>query len=227
MSTTPRNKPDDKPQISSSVQPTCLDKTLLAMDDLVLGEHMLVSQLDRLVNHYLRHLPCGSSETKLSMFSRSACSLLELHTRIETQLRANQRNRSSMCRILVSHASQLTTLHSEFHSNYLSAKAFIDQEQTNSPQPWATWRKERASKCPPEEDGSLPRSLEALMIAPIQRAFGYFGIVSEFRDGANDSEVENAVVVMQTVAASIDKAVRTHENQERARVSFENIDPIP
>ncbi|CAE6503481.1 unnamed protein product [Rhizoctonia solani] len=223
MSTAPRNRPE----INSNAQPTRLKKTLLAMEDLVLGEHMLVSQLDRLVNHYLRHLPCGSSEAKVSMFLRSACSLLELHARIETQLRTNPQDRSSMCRILVSHAPQLTMLHSEFYSNYLSAKAFIDQEQASTPQPWTTWRKERASKCPPEEDGSLPRSLEALMIAPIQRAFGYFRIVSDFRDGTNDNEIENAVVVMQTIAASIDKTVRTRENQERARVFLEFIDPIP
>ncbi|CAE6491907.1 unnamed protein product [Rhizoctonia solani] len=229
MSTASGNKLDNTPRINSHAQPTCSNKALLAMEDLVLGEHILVSQLDRLVNHYLRHLPCVSSGAGLSALLRSACSLLELHTRVEAQLRANQRDRLSMCRVLVAHTHQLATLHSEFYSNYIAAKNFIDREQASAPQTWETWRKERTSKCPPEEDGSRPRPLEALMFAPIQRAFGYSGIISDFKDGINDDEVDNTVFVMQTIATSIDKTVRTCGNhwQQRAKASLDNIDPIP
>ncbi|CAE6480011.1 unnamed protein product [Rhizoctonia solani] len=217
------------PSVSSNAQPATLNKTLLAMEDLVMGEHVLVSQLDRLVNHYLRHLPYVSSEAQISMFLRSACSLLELHTLIESQLRVCQRDRSSMCRVLVLHTARLTTLHSEFYSHYLLAKAVIDREQAHAPQTWAAWRKDRVNKSPPEEDGSRPRSLEALMIAPIQRVFRYFGIISAFRDGTNVSEVENAVLVMQTIATSIDKTACVHEKLQWTGLaaSPEHIDPIP
>ncbi|CAE6446439.1 unnamed protein product [Rhizoctonia solani] len=190
------------------------------------SEDKFVGLLERLVHVYLPKVPV-SNLSSASILARNAAMLLELHTRLAKELRANKASRLGLCQVLISYASELTSLHQEFSAGHTSAKATLNREQVANPQLWALWEKERADQAGAETDGSRSRSFEDLLIAPIQRVCRYHLLVASLRDGTEEAQVGDAVAAMQAVAAKVNEIVRVRADEDRTKVVLDRMDPVP
>ncbi|CAE6503473.1 unnamed protein product [Rhizoctonia solani] len=153
-------------------------------------------------------------------------SILDAHTRLANRLEKNRQNRSALCEIIISYASELTTLHSEFWAGHSGAKALLGRAHSRNPQKWAAWEKERAAECLPEEDGSLPRTFEDLIVAPIWRVFTYHFLVGGLRDISENEQVDAAVRAMRLVATSVDDTGRLREGEAYTRFILGRMKPV-
>ncbi|CAE6431748.1 unnamed protein product [Rhizoctonia solani] len=218
------NDDDDEP-ITWPAPPN--EKTLWAMVEIVDSEDKFVGLLRRLVDVYLPRLPPVLSASGTALLARNSGMVLELHTRLASQLKAHKGNRLGLCQVLTAHASELTSLHQEFSAGHAAAKALLNRYQVRDPQIWAQWERECADESGPETDGSRSRSFEDLLIAPIQRVCKYHLLVAGLRDGTEEPQVMDAITAMQAVAASVDEIVRVRADEDRTKVVLERMDPIP
>ncbi|KAH7343495.1 hypothetical protein B0J17DRAFT_642587, partial [Rhizoctonia solani] len=202
------------------------EKTLCAMLEISDSEDKFVGLLERLVHVYLPKVPV-SNLSSASILARNAAMLLELHTRLAHDLKTNKASRLGLCQVLISYASELTSLHQEFSAGHTSAKATLNREQVANPQLWALWEKERADQAGQETDGSRSRSFEDLLIAPIQRVCRYHLLVASLRDGTEESQVGDAIVAMQAVAAKVNEIVRVRADEDRTKVVLDRMDAVP
>ncbi|CAE6338976.1 unnamed protein product, partial [Rhizoctonia solani] len=203
------------------------EKTLWAMVEILDSEDKFVGLLKRLVDVYLAKLPPVLSASGAALLARNSGMVLESHTRLVNELKSHKGNRSGLCQVLTSYASELTSLHQEFSAGHAAAKSLLNRHQVRDPQIWAIWEKERADESGPETDGSRSRSFEDLLIAPIQRVCKYHLLVSSLRDGTEEPEVADAIAAMQAVAASVDEIVRVRADEDRVKVVLDRMDPIP
>ncbi|KAF8759904.1 hypothetical protein RHS01_01656 [Rhizoctonia solani] len=202
------------------------EKTLCAMVEMRDSEEKFVGLVERLVQVYLPKLPPVLTASATALLGRNAAMVLDLHRRIATELKANQASRVGLCHVLSSYAPELTSLHQEFSAGHSAAKALLNRAQAKDPVLWSQWERERADESGPEPDGSRPRSLEDLLIAPIQRVCRYH-LVAGLRDGTEEPHVTDAVLAMQAVAASVDEIVRVRADEDRTKVVLDRMDPIP
>ncbi|KAF8709183.1 RhoGEF domain, partial [Rhizoctonia solani] len=203
------------------------EKTLCAMVEMRDSEEKFVGLVERLVQVYLPKLPPVLTASATALLGRNAAMVLDLHRRIATELKANQASRVGLCHVLSSYAPELTSLHQEFSAGHSAAKALLNRAQAKDPVLWSQWERERADESGPEPDGSRPRSLEDLLIAPIQRVCRYHLLVAGLRDGTEEPHVTDAVLAMQAVAASVDEIVRVRADEDRTKVVLDRMDPIP
>ncbi|KEP47642.1 tyrosine kinase catalytic domain protein [Rhizoctonia solani 123E] len=201
----------------SSLSSSHSEKVNLAIQDIISSEQRFVSQLGRLVDIYIPQLHIIFTESEIPSLARNVQSILDVHTILASRLKKDRHDISSLCNIIVSYASELTTLHSEFWAGHSGAKKLLDRARIRNPQKWVVWEKERAAECLPEADGSLPRTFEDLMIAPIWRVFTYHFLVGGLRNISENDQVENAVRAMRLVAISVDDNGRLREGEAYTR----------
>ncbi|KAG8755376.1 hypothetical protein FRC11_006082, partial [Ceratobasidium sp. 423] len=228
------NEPSDSPSTANSSVPSLVmpaspplhEKVNLAIEELVSSEQRFVSQLGRLVNVYVPRLRALFADSEIPSLTRNIQSILDVHTRLANRLEKDRQNRSALCEIIVSYASELTTLHSEFWAGHSGAKTLLGRAQSRNPQKWAVWEKERAAECLPEEDGSRPRTFEDLMVTPIWRVFTYHFLVGGLRDISENDQVDAAVRAMQLVATSVDDTGRLREGEAYTKFILGRMKPV-
>ncbi|KAL5636673.1 hypothetical protein ACGC1H_000584 [Rhizoctonia solani] len=201
----------------SSLSSPHSEKVNLAIQDIISSEQRFVSQLSRLVNVYIPRLRILFMESEIPSLTRNIQSILDVHTTLASRLEKDRCNISTLCDTIVSYSSELTTLHSEFWAGHSGAKALLDRARIRNPQKWGLWEKERAAECLPEADGSLPRTFEDLMIAPIWRVFTYHFLVEGLRNIFENDRVDTAVRAMRLVATSVDNIGRLREGEAYTR----------
>ncbi|QRW16281.1 Tyrosine kinase domain-containing protein [Rhizoctonia solani] len=211
---------------SISLASPSLDKTNLVTEEIVSSEQRFVSQLNRLVDIYIPHLCDVFFKSETPSLVRNIQSIHHLHCRLANQLQNNQHDRHAICKVIVSHTSELIALHSEFWAGHSGAKALLTLAQARDPKKWDLWEKERAAECLPEEDGSLTRTFEGLLIAPIWRVFTYHFLVDGLRDASEDDQVNNAICAMRLVATSVDDTGRLREGEAYTKFILDRIKPV-
>ncbi|KAF8709181.1 Protein tyrosine kinase, partial [Rhizoctonia solani] len=211
---------------SISLASPSLDKTNLVTEEIVSSEQRFVSQLNRLVDIYIPHLCDVFFKSETPSLVRNIRSIHHLHCRLANQLQNNQHDRHAICKVIVSHTSELIALHSEFWAGHSGAKALLTLAQARDPKKWDLWEKERAAECLPEEDGSLTRTFEGLLIAPIWRVFTYHFLVDGLRDASEDDQVNNAICAMRLVATSVDDTGRLREGEAYTKFILDRIKPV-
>ncbi|KAJ1308940.1 hypothetical protein OPQ81_004623 [Rhizoctonia solani] len=227
-------EPFDSPTTTDSSVPSLVmlpsspiaDKVNLAIEEIISSEQRFVSQLRRLVNIYIPQLHTLFMESEIPSLTRNLQPILDIHSDLSERLEKNRQNRSALCGAIVSYASQLTALHSEFWAGHSGAKALLSRVQSRNPQKWTIWEKERAAECVPEEDGSRPRTFEDLLIAPIWRIFTYHFLVEGLRDTSENDQVDAAVRTMQLVATSVDNTGRLREGEAYTKFILGRMKPV-
>jgi hypothetical protein len=215
------NSTAPSPALPSS--PSLSDKVDLATEEIISSERRFVSQLSRLVDVYLPHLSAVFTESEIPSLVRNIQSIHGVHSQLANQLRNNQHSRDALCKAIVSCAPELTALHSEFWAGHSGAKALLSIAQARNPKKWDSWEKERAAECLPEEDGSLTRTFEDLMVAPIWRVFTYHFLIEGLEDGSENAQVDDAIRAMQLVATSVDDTGRLREGEAYTKFILDRV----
>ncbi|KAB5595311.1 RhoGEF domain containing protein [Ceratobasidium theobromae] len=195
-------------------------RTVLAMHELVASEEAFVWQLERLVQHHVPRLGQIFSAQGIAAVVRNAHVLLAAHGRLAAALAGAGHSRTALCRVLVAAAPELTALHSAYCDGHAAAAALVERARTRDAAVWAAWERE----APPERDGSRPRALGDVLIAPVQRVCRYHLLVAGLCDGTEGAAVAAAVGTMQAVAAAVDDIARRRDDESRVRTVLERMD---
>ncbi|CEL59828.1 putative serine/threonine-protein kinase DDB_G0284251 OS=Dictyostelium discoideum GN=DDB_G0284251 PE=3 SV=1 [Rhizoctonia solani AG-1 IB] len=215
------NSSAPSPALPSS--PSLSDKVDLATEEIISSERRFVCQLSRLVDVYLPHLSAVFTESEIPSLVRNIQSIHGVHSQLANQLRNNQHSRDALCKAIVSCAPELTALHSEFWAGHSGAKALLSIARARDPKKWDSWEKERSAECLPEEDGSLTRTFEDLMVAPIWRVFTYHFLIEGLEDGSENAQVDDAIRAMQLVATSVDDTGRLREGEAYTKFILDRV----
>ncbi|KAG9073820.1 hypothetical protein FS749_014658, partial [Ceratobasidium sp. UAMH 11750] len=211
-------------------------KASLALAELVDTEATYLAHLRSLVGNYFARLPAMPA-ADLSALIRNAGALLDLHTRIATDLAAGLTSRTYVCSVFEGWAPYMATLYAEFCAGHDAAAAIFRRAQERDPQLWSSWERQcalhihrrRHSLDEPPGSSGLALGFSDLLIMPVQRVCKYHLLVSAMRGtpGQDPEEraVMNAVNAMHNVAARVDDAQRIRQAEHRARLVLERMDP--